>query len=120
MSPDVELTVEDGIGWLTMRRPRTRNAMDPEIMEAAVAALDNLPDGREVRAAAQRLAAEVAGAAPAALLATRRLVDAAPGHSFGEHLDDETRSILGLVGKPNFAEGVAAFLERRPPRFTAG
>lgn len=77
-----------------------------------------VPDG-EVRAAAQRLAAEVAGAAPAALLATRRLVDAAPGHSFDEHLDDEATSILGLIGKPNFAEGVAAFHERRRPQFMA-
>ena len=60
-----------------------------------------------------------AGAAPAALLATRRLVDSAAGHSFDEHLDEEAASILGLIGKPNFAEGVAAFLERRRPAFAA-
>jgi 2-(1,2-epoxy-1,2-dihydrophenyl)acetyl-CoA isomerase len=260
MATDVELTVEDGIGWLTLRRPETRNAVDPDVLDAANEAVDKLPDGigamvlagegpafcvgadlhffdrnikagdidqalppllvamhtftrklralpvptvaavagaaagggiglacacdlrvvgastvfvpafgalglspdtgtsyhltralgssaanaaflrnrritsaelaacgladevvpdGEVRAAAQRLAVEVAGAAPAALLATRRLVDAAPGHSFDEHLDDEATSILGLIGKPNFAEGVAAFLERRQPRFMA-
>jgi 2-(1,2-epoxy-1,2-dihydrophenyl)acetyl-CoA isomerase len=260
MASDVEFTVQDGIGWLTLRRPETLNAVDPEILEAANAALDKLPDGLgalvlagegsafcagadlrfferaidagaieerlppvlvgmhtfirkmralplptvaavegvaagggiglacacdlrvvgastvfvpafaalglspdsgtsyhltralgsaaanaaflrnrritsaelaacgladevvpdgEVWAAAQRLAVEVAGAAPAALLATRRLVDAAPGQRFGEQLDDEATSILGLIGKPNFIEGVAAFLERRRPRFTA-
>jgi len=74
------------------------------------------PDG-EVRAAAQRLAAEVAGASPAALLATRRLVDAATGHTFDEHLDDEARTISGLFPTEDFAEGVSAFLERRRPKF---
>jgi 2-(1,2-epoxy-1,2-dihydrophenyl)acetyl-CoA isomerase len=53
------------------------------------------PDG-EVWASAQRLAAEVAGAAPAALLATRRLVDAAPTHGFDAHLDAEEDSIKSL------------------------
>jgi 2-(1,2-epoxy-1,2-dihydrophenyl)acetyl-CoA isomerase len=76
-----------------------------------------VPDG-EVRAAAHRLAREVAGAAPAALLATRRLVDAAAGHSFDEHLDDEAKTITGIFPTDDFAEGVSAFLERRRPKFT--
>jgi 2-(1,2-epoxy-1,2-dihydrophenyl)acetyl-CoA isomerase len=74
------------------------------------------PDG-EVWAAAQRLAVEVAGAAPAALLATRRLVDAAPGHSFDQHLDDEERTIKSLWNGPDALEGVTAFVERRRPKF---
>jgi 2-(1,2-epoxy-1,2-dihydrophenyl)acetyl-CoA isomerase len=74
------------------------------------------PDG-DVRVAARKLAAEVAGAAPAALLATRRLVDAAPGHSFDEHLDAEARSIMSLWGSADVLEGVTAFLEHRRPQF---
>lgn len=74
------------------------------------------PDG-EVWDSAQRLAGEVAGAAPAALLATRWLVDAAPGHSFDEHLDDEERTIKSLWGSADVLEGVTAFLERRRPKF---
>lgn len=74
------------------------------------------PDG-QVWAAAQRLAAEVAGAAPAALLATRRLVDAAPGHSFEEHLDAEERTIKSLWNTADVVEGVTAFVERRRPQF---
>jgi 2-(1,2-epoxy-1,2-dihydrophenyl)acetyl-CoA isomerase len=74
------------------------------------------PDG-EVWAAAQRLAGEVAGAAPLALLATRRLVDAAPGHSFDDHLDAERATIKGLWNSADVVEGVTAFVERRRPRF---
>lgn len=258
MATDVELRVDDGIGWLTLRRPGTRNAVEPEFVEAAIGALDELPDGigalvlaaegpafcvgvnldmtqrflgdgqveelhrlltamhcitrklralpvptvaavagaaagagvglacacdlrvvgtstvfvpgfqalglspdsgtsfhlaralgspvaisaflrnrhiaadelracgladevvpdGEVWAVAQRLAGEVAGAAPAALLATRRLIDAAPTHSFDEHLDAEEVTIKGLLTTADVAEGVAAFLERRRPKFT--
>lgn len=74
------------------------------------------PDG-EVWATAQRLATEVAGAAPGALLATRRLVDAAPTHTFDEHLDAEEASIKALWNSADVAEGVAAFVERRRPKF---
>jgi 2-(1,2-epoxy-1,2-dihydrophenyl)acetyl-CoA isomerase len=75
------------------------------------------PDG-EVWPAAQRLAGEVAGAAPAALLATRRLIDAAATHTFDEHLDAEEVTVKGLLTTADVAEGVAAFLERRRPKFT--
>jgi 2-(1,2-epoxy-1,2-dihydrophenyl)acetyl-CoA isomerase len=75
------------------------------------------PDG-EVWATAQRLATEVAGAtSSAALLATRRLVDSAPGHSFDEHLDAEEASIKSLWNGADVAEGVTAFVERRRPKF---
>lgn len=74
------------------------------------------PDG-EVWGTAQRLASEVAGAAPGALLATRRLVDAAPTRTFDEHLDAEEASIRALWNSADVAEGVAAFVERRRPKF---
>jgi 2-(1,2-epoxy-1,2-dihydrophenyl)acetyl-CoA isomerase len=75
------------------------------------------PDG-EVWATAQRLAGEVAGTvSPAALLATRRLIDSATTHSFDEHLDAEEASIASLWNGPDVAEGVAAFVERRRPKF---
>ncbi|HYH50914.1 MAG TPA: enoyl-CoA hydratase/isomerase family protein [Acidimicrobiia bacterium] len=256
MPPEVDLTVDDGISWLVLRRPENRNAVDPAFVEAAVEALDDIPDGAgalvlaaegpafsvgadlgffhsatssgradelltpllvamhtivrrlralpiptvaavegpaagagiglacacdlrvvgestvfvpaftaigvspdsgtsyhftralggmganaaflrnrrigafelltvgladevapdgEVWATAQRLAGEVAGAAPGALLATRRLVDSAPTHSFDEHLDAEEASIKALWNSAEVAERVAAFVERRRP-----
>jgi 2-(1,2-epoxy-1,2-dihydrophenyl)acetyl-CoA isomerase len=74
------------------------------------------PDG-EVWAAAAGLAGEVAGASRAALLATRRLVDAAPTHTFDEHLDAEEASIKSMWNSADVVEGVAAFVERRRPKF---
>lgn len=74
------------------------------------------PDG-DVWATAARVAGEVAGASRAALLATRRLVDAALTHSFDEHLDAEEASIKSVWNSADVAEGVAAFVERRKPKF---
>jgi 2-(1,2-epoxy-1,2-dihydrophenyl)acetyl-CoA isomerase len=75
-----------------------------------------VPDG-QVWAAATRLAVEVAGAAPVALVETRRLVDAAPGQRFDEHLDDEEKTIRSLWSSADVLEGVTAFVERRRPAF---
>jgi len=72
------------------------------------------PDG-QVAGAAARLAAEVAGASPAALLATRRLVDAAPTHSFDAHLDAEQAEIGAIWGSADVLERITAFVEKRRP-----
>jgi 2-(1,2-epoxy-1,2-dihydrophenyl)acetyl-CoA isomerase len=97
-----------------------RNRRIPAAELAARGLADEVaPDG-QVRAAAARLAAEVAGASPGALLATRRLVDTAPGHSFDEHLDAEQAAISGLWDGPDVLEGITAFVEKRRPKFPGG
>lgn len=94
-----------------------RNRRIPAAELAARGLADEVaPDG-EIWAAARRLAVEVSGASPHALLATRRLTDAATGHTFDEHLDDEERSITALWNGADVAEGVAAFVERRTRKF---
>ena len=45
MTATVDLSVEDGIGWLRLRRPKTRNAIDATFMNEAIACLEDLPDG---------------------------------------------------------------------------
>jgi 2-(1,2-epoxy-1,2-dihydrophenyl)acetyl-CoA isomerase len=119
LSPDTGTSfhLSRALGSVAANAAFLRNRRLPAAELAARGLADEVaPDG-QVWAAAQRLAAEVAGAAPAALLATRRLVDAAPGHSFDEHLDAEARSIKSLWDSEDVLEGVTAFVERRPPHF---
>ena len=68
----------------------------------------------EARAVAVRLA----GLAPRAVALTKRALDAAWDSSFEEALETEAR-LQGEAGSTaDHAEGIAAFLEKRPPRFT--
>jgi 2-(1,2-epoxy-1,2-dihydrophenyl)acetyl-CoA isomerase len=67
----------------------------------------------ETRKLADRLAR---GASPAVsetkALFMRRDIDA-----LKKQLDAEKAAFLACVGSPDFAEGVSAFLSKRPPRF---
>lgn len=119
LSPDsgTSFHLARALGSVAANAAFLRNRRIPAAELAARGLADEVvPDG-EVWAAAGRLAAEVAGAAPGALLATRRLVDAAPGQSFNAHLDAEAREISSLWTGPDVFEGVSAFLERRRPKF---
>jgi 2-(1,2-epoxy-1,2-dihydrophenyl)acetyl-CoA isomerase len=119
LSPDsgTSFHLTRALGSVAANAAFLRNRRIPAAELAARGLADEVvPDG-EVWAAARRLAAEVANAAPGALLATRRLVDAAPGHSFDAHLDAESREITALWSGPDVVEGVTAFLERRRPKF---
>ena len=64
-------------------------------------------------AIARRLALLPAHAA----LETRRAYEAAAGHTLDQQLDYEAERQRELIDKPEFTEGVRAFLEMRPPRF---
>ncbi|HEX4251096.1 MAG TPA: enoyl-CoA hydratase-related protein [Pseudonocardia sp.] len=77
-----------------------------------------LPAG-EVLAAAQEYARALAAtASPAAVAATRALLNAAPTDPAAAS-DAESRAIVELSTGADCPEGIAAFLERRPPRFAA-
>ena len=119
LSPDsgTSFHLSRALGSVAANAAFLRNRRIPAAELAARGLADEVvPDG-QVWAAAQRLAAEVAGASPAALLATRRLVDAAPGHSFDAHLDAELATITELWNGPDVLEGVTAFVEKRRPKF---
>jgi 2-(1,2-epoxy-1,2-dihydrophenyl)acetyl-CoA isomerase len=67
---------------------------------------------------ARALAARLAGMAPIAIALTKRALDQAWASSLAEQLESEA-VLQGLAGATaDHAEGVAAFVEKRPPRFS--
>ncbi len=76
-----------------------------------------VPD-EEFRARVAEAAAWWAERPTAAIAGTKALLDAARGSTLDDQLAREAATQQGIVATADFAEGVAAFLERRPPRFT--
>jgi 2-(1,2-epoxy-1,2-dihydrophenyl)acetyl-CoA isomerase len=76
-----------------------------------------VPDGG-LAARVDELAAELAASAPLALAATKRLVWGGVGATVHERLPEEARTVSELSGTADAREGLAAVIERRPPKFS--
>jgi 2-(1,2-epoxy-1,2-dihydrophenyl)acetyl-CoA isomerase len=50
MSDTLRFTIEDGVGWIVLNRPEARNAMNAEMREAYLAALQQCAENPDVRA----------------------------------------------------------------------
>jgi 2-(1,2-epoxy-1,2-dihydrophenyl)acetyl-CoA isomerase len=72
----------------------------------------------EALARAAEAAARYAAMPTRAVWQTKRLLDAADASSLEEQLEDEAVTQAELAATRDFGEGVAAFLEKRPPSFS--
>jgi 2-(1,2-epoxy-1,2-dihydrophenyl)acetyl-CoA isomerase len=72
----------------------------------------------ELAERAQEVAQLFAAMPTRAVWETKRLLDAAETTTFDEQLELEARAQAELTQTRDFREGVAAFLEKRPPEFT--
>ncbi len=64
------------------------------------------------------LAKQLSTAPTKALVRTRQAMHAAPGHTLEQQLSLEGGFMRELGWSPDYAEGVAAFMEKRAPKFT--
>jgi 2-(1,2-epoxy-1,2-dihydrophenyl)acetyl-CoA isomerase len=75
-------------------------------------------EGEAVLARTQELAAELAALPTRAVAMTKRLFERAATARLEEQLELEAQLQAAATRTEDFAEGVAAFLEKRPPRFS--
>ena len=72
----------------------------------------------EFSAKVDAMAAQLAALPTKALVRTRQAMHAAAGHTLEQQLSFEGGFMRELGWSPDYAEGVAAFMEKRAPKFT--
>jgi 2-(1,2-epoxy-1,2-dihydrophenyl)acetyl-CoA isomerase len=122
----VGLIPDSGATWLLPRLVGGAKALELALMNEPLTAADaerfglvaRVVPGEALAAEAHALATRLAVGAPRAIALTKRALDLAWAADLEEQL--ETEAVLqGEAGATaDHAEGIAAFLERRPPRFT--
>lgn len=105
------------IGWakaaeliFTGRTLSARESLDMGLANEVVATGD-------VMSRANAVAAEIAGNAPLAVQAAKRMMRSGLSESFGDHVHHVFLQLLPLFRSEDFREGMASFLEKRPPSF---
>ena len=84
---------------------------------AAVGLITAAVESAAVDEAADAMAAELAALAPLTLAAIKRVVLDGAEVPLSEGLDIEAAAMIGIGRTADAREGVASFLERRPPVF---
>ena len=89
--------------------------VDAEKALQAGLVMEVLPDAAALQARAQQLAETLAGHAPITLSTTKEAMRRLQAKIAGENIDDLIRTTYGSA---DCREGMSAFLEKRPPKWT--
>ena len=122
----IGLVPDTGATWLLPRLVGLGRASElllladplPAAEALRIGLVNRVVPGDELAAQARRLAMSLAERAPRAMALTKRAMRRALESGFEATLDYEA-SLQGIAGRTaDHAEGLAAFVEKRPPRFT--
>lgn len=119
------LPIDGGSGFYLAKIVGMRRAKEMALLNTVLSAQQALdwglvnrvvPDG-ELMDAAMAMAGKLAQGSTAAYGETKNLILAGATEGLESLMERESRAISSLAGSPDGREGLAAFLEKRPPNF---
>jgi len=121
----IALTADGGGSWALPRLVGMRRAMEIMLLGERFDAQQALAWGlvnkvvplAEIDATMEAVVRSLADGPTLAIRNAKRLMRESLARSLSEQLDAEAASFAACAGTPDFLEGIAAFLEKRPPRF---
>lgn len=121
----IGLTPDAGSSWFLTRRLGPTRAKhlfllnEPHTAEECLALgiVDAVHPDAGLETRAMELAARLSAGPSCAFARTKGLIDTVGAHDLSAHLQLEGRYMVASAGEPDVREGIAAFLEKRPPRF---
>lgn len=122
----IGLVPDGGICWQLVQRVGHRRALELSLEGERIDAarcvelgLANkaVPDA-QVLPAALEWAERIAQAAPIAVRGTKQVMRRAATSSLAQTISDEAHAQSHCIGSADFVEGVSAFLQKRPAKFT--
>jgi len=122
----VGLVPDSGATWFLPRLVGGTRAVELALLADSVSAADSVRLGlvgrvvpaEQLATEARSVAALLAAGAPRAMALTKRALDASWSRDLQTTLEDEANLQDMAGGTKDHAEGLAAFMEKRPPRFT--
>ena len=123
---NIGLIPDGGINWLLERQIGARRAfelaVDCERIPAArcrdLGLVNRVVPKGEAAETALRWAHRLAARAPLAIRHTKKLLHQASSVDYAQSTRDEAAAQMQCANSQDFREGVSAFLEKRPPRFS--
>ena len=124
---NIALSPDGGATWSLPRTVGMKRAAEIALLgdrfDAAQALdwglLNRVVAGSELLPQAEKLAARLAAGPAEALASTKRLLNASLDNSLAEQLHAEQRAFASCGVNADFGEGLAAFFEKRRPRFAS-
>ena len=122
----IGLTADGGATWLLPRAIGLRRTQEIAYLGRRLNAeeaehyglVTRIVDDEALTSEAEAVAAKIAAGPTAAYGGVKRLLAASGAAAFADQLDAEADAIAIAMASSDATEGIAAFLDRRPPSFT--